>query len=223
MNVVRLDLQNQLIIDRKGKTNYSVNQKIATLIQELKEKGPMVGVGSFGPEVFNGDPIKPKNHPIDCYGWKADARKSIRGHFTFVVVGAAQDKEKAFVYYKMTTDITENPLSPFRLHKISDKKTYVTSFKKFDDLLIDLFPENEFINRLSSLDLGDGEKTYKEIGQSIFDFYKEKAQGNSLMGMAAAVCVCEALGKSVIDGCLRSQYVEKAWNGIGDSKCCWYG
>lgn len=71
------------------------------------------------------------------------------------------------------------------------------------------------------LDKGEVEKSCKAIGQEIFDRYKQEAGGSTEAGKVTAKKICEALREYAPDGKLRKQYIEHAWNGIGDSVWGW--
>lgn len=133
----------------------------------------------------------------------------------------------------------------------TDTKLYVISNKTFHNYVQDLYPpfqfpsaavpvastssvpsrpttEAEYIQKLISItpldsiiDRGEGEQSCKAIGQEIFDKYKEEAAGNSWAGKHAAVRICEAVISRAIDGSLRKQYIERAWDGIGDDTWRW--
>jgi hypothetical protein len=85
----------------------------------------------------------------------------------------------------------------------------------------------KYVTKLSNLplnsiiDRGEGEKKCREIGQSIFDKYKKQSRGDSLAGREAVVTVCDNIAFSAIDGRLRKQYIERAWDGIGDKSWSW--
>lgn len=88
--------------------------------------------------------------------------------------------------------------------------------------------EAEYIQKLISimpldsiLDRGEVEQSCKAIGQEIFDKYKGEAPGNSWAGKLAAVKICEAVESRAADGHLRKQYIERAWDGIGDDVWRW--
>lgn len=88
--------------------------------------------------------------------------------------------------------------------------------------------EQEYVSKLTSiqpldsiLDRGEVQKKCKEIGQEIFDKYKRENGGNSFAGKDAAQRICNAVLFSCSDGQLRKQYIEHAWNGIGDKNWNW--
>lgn len=88
--------------------------------------------------------------------------------------------------------------------------------------------EAEFAKKLcqitplkSILDRGIGEKGCKAIGQEIFDKYKKDSNNNSFAGKEAAQRICNAVKFLATDGSLRKDYIERAWNGIGDDHWRW--
>lgn len=81
--------------------------------------------------------------------------------------------------------------------------------------------EQSYIGQLSCLDLKSGEKKCKEIGQTIFDYYKAAAGGDSFAGKKAVQKICDAIHYNAADGKSRADYIERAWDGIGDDKWTW--
>lgn len=82
------------------------------------------------------------------------------------------------------------------------------------------------INPLDSiLDQGETEAYVKKLGQEFFDKYKEKAGGDSTAGKLAVRNICNwvAFNKtdSPANAKLRKQYIEYAWDGIGDENWHW--
>lgn len=77
----------------------------------------------------------------------------------------------------------------------------------------------------SILDRREGEARCKAIGQAIFDAYKRRAQAAgyamSEAGKKAVQRICNALPGRCSDGRLRKEYVERAWDGVGDSFWRW--
>ena len=88
------------------------------------------------------------------------------------------------------------------------------------------FLEKQYVAELVSLPLhsilerGVGEKDCKALGQEIFDEFKDRAGGDSSAGREAVDRICERLTKMRR---LRKRYVERAWDGIGDSTWRWIG
>ncbi|KAF3361909.1 hypothetical protein PHSC3_001563 [Chlamydiales bacterium STE3] len=69
--------------------------------------------------------------------------------------------------------------------------------------------------------MGQGEAKCKAIGQAAFNEFKEKAGGNSWAAKEAVQKICDLVRSLAQDGALRKQYVERAWDGIGDAKWRW--
>lgn len=72
----------------------------------------------------------------------------------------------------------------------------------------------------SILDSGEGEATCKALGQSIFDKYKTLGR-SSEAGKKGGQLICDSIYSTATDGRLRKQYIERCWNGIGDSSWRW--
>ncbi len=168
-----------------------------------------------------------------------------------IVLGAKKFTDRSLVYFTMSQDITPSTTSYLRTHAPINKKIYVTRHETFCRFLFDLYPpttaskafdekstpvtpttrlsssELEYVKKLSIipldsiLDRGVVEAQTHAIGQEIFDRYKKEKEGRSLAGQAAAVKICNAVKSIAIDGNLRSQYIERAWDNIGDSTWRW--
>ncbi len=228
----------EICIDEELVTRYSTSQKIETLIADLKEKGPLIGLGKIGPNCYN-EPcfkLKHKFEGQDIYGWKPGLERKDRPASSYVIVlGAQKIENRAFVYFTLSLDITPDTKTYFRKYVPSpiDTKIYVVSHKKFGDYLTDLYApgvnlEKKYLDQLISiepldsiLDRGEVEKRCKAIGQAIFDEYKSRARGDSLAGRDGVAKICDSLRNACLDGLLRKQYVEKAWAGIGDDNWFW--
>lgn len=74
----------------------------------------------------------------------------------------------------------------------------------------------------SIIDRGDGEKACKALGQGVFDAFKKK-YGNSPAGREALYRVHKKVGDSAPDGSIRKQYIERAWDSVGDDVWRWLG
>lgn len=87
--------------------------------------------------------------------------------------------------------------------------------------------KKEYAEKLSStplegiLDRGLIESACKAMGQEIFDRYKLEAGGNSFAGKKAVVSICDAIPYVAADGFLRKQYIERAWDAMGDKEWQW--
>ncbi|MGL5625967.1 MAG: hypothetical protein ACRDDW_00410 [Candidatus Rhabdochlamydia sp.] len=86
--------------------------------------------------------------------------------------------------------------------------------------------EKEYVKKLVSIMPLDSiltdekvERECKEFGQKIFD--KVKAAHDSFAAKDAVKRVCNSIYFSCNDGNLRKQYIEYAWDGIGDDTWRW--
>ncbi|OJU81650.1 MAG: hypothetical protein BGO10_08605 [Chlamydia sp. 32-24] len=237
-NCILFNVLPSIQVHETKKTTFSTSLKIETLITELKEKGPFIGMGKIGPAYYENEPFKLKDSygSKHIYGWKPGSKRIDNKTLSFFLLGAKKTNDQGIVYFAMAQDITLSTL-PLRQFVTSEKepKIYVTSFKTFLENLVDLFPnslvstntEQNFAKRIivfpldSILDEGEMEAKCKAIGQEAFDYFKEQANGDSLAGKEAVRNICESLPSLCEDGRLRSQYVERAWDGIGDSNWTW--
>lgn len=235
-----------LFIHEDSVTKYATSRKIETLIQELSEKGPLIASGEFGPAAYVVEPFKLKEKICeqDIYGWKSAAER-IKNHCKVLILGAKIIKEKGFVFFTLSVDLTADQDSYFRHHQPSniDKKIYILSYESFHNYLFDLYPpaksaesqeekldtkklKLDYIEKLrtlpfdSILDGKKGEKKCKAIGQEIFDKFKKEC-GSSLAGKEAAQSICDAIKPLQPDGKLLSKHIEYAWDGIGDENWRW--
>lgn len=235
-----------ITINEEGRTKYASSQKIEILIEELQEKGPLVALGKLGPDSYVAKPFKLNDRVqgLDIYGWKRGAEKKQSSKQNYVIVlGAKKAGKVEHIYFTLSDDVTSNSTNYTREHRPSsiDGRVYVVSHKTFSDILFDLYPpkeeekgnglstsQNEYVKQLSCihpldsiLDEGVVESKCKAIGQEIFEKYKKEAGGNTWAGKEAAQNICAAILSSVSDGSLRKQYIERAWDGIGDDKWRW--
>jgi hypothetical protein len=91
--------------------------------------------------------------------------------------------------------------------------------------------EKQYVQELISmpldsiLDKGSGEKKCKDLGQKIFDQAKAVPNGNSYTAKDVVVRICNATcfnqSDNAKDANLRKQYIERAWDGIGDDIWRW--
>lgn len=235
----------ELVVSEAARSRYASLQHIDMLIEELQEKGPMVGVGKLGPAAYEDRPFKLKQ-PVGgkaVYGWEKNAkRKDAAPQTYFLVLGAKKVQDYAVVYFTLSQDSTEDRKAPVRKHILlkDDAKIYVASHKTFLAHLFDLYPPvppktdpadekkseiQEYLQRLEAIplpkDYANGWEPFvakcKPIGQEIFDAYK-KERGNSMAGKEMAMKVCNALQDPI-----RSRTVEVAWDGIGDHVWRWQG
>ncbi len=243
------NIPQQIEIDEELKTNYSRPSQgtIDKLIQELKEKGPMIGLGKYGPQAYRKPPGKiAKSLSIanqEMYGWPPGSRKEEAASLYILILGAKKTENQAHVYFTLSEDCTTSTDSFIRLHRPpkQDATIYVISHESFRQYLTDLYLQNspsktfkaenlskkDYIDKLcafplnSILDRGEEEAKCKAIGQAIFDQYKRAGKGDSFAGKQAAQDICEATQSHAKDGRLRKQYIEHAWDGIGDSNWTW--
>jgi hypothetical protein len=237
-------------INEDAKTRYATSSKIEVLIEELKEKGPLVASGQIGPDAYVDKPFKLKNKigDYDIYGWKpGSARKEFSQNNYLLILGAKKIEEQEIVYFTLSEDATLNTTSYIRQHKPShtDSKIYAVSNNTFKTYLFDLYPpvqpiekaknssglvplEQAYAQTLASLmpldsilDRGAGERKCKEIGQKAFDEFKKNSHGDSWAASEAVIRICDSMLSLAPDGKLRKQYVEKAWDGIGDDTWSW--
>ena len=105
--------------------------------------------------------------------------------------------------------------TPSSCPKLTDEQIKDAQF------LIDISPLD------SILDKGKVEARCKQMGQAIFDKYKQQACGDSFAGKQAAQDICNWVRFNCNDGHLRKQYIEHAWGckgkerGIGDENWFW--
>jgi len=88
--------------------------------------------------------------------------------------------------------------------------------------------QQEYLEKLielplsSILDCGEGEKECRDLGQEIFDHFKNHAANrDSLAGEIALRNIADSLPFTCADGRQRKEYVVRAWEGVGDSNCHW--
>lgn len=236
---------NRVIVDEDAKTRYSTSLKLDTLIQELKEKGAHVAFGYIGPKCYNSDPFLAGSFQgVDVYGFKPGTRAETGARIHVLVVGASKEEDKEYVYYKLSFDRTINQRTYIREHQTgSDDRLFVASHKTFKENLVDLYPpvakekthpnfisegsancteiEIEYILKLIAIPLdsilGDHEAACKAIGQELFDKCSSTQRSKETVKK-----VCEALAHCAKDGKLRKQYVEYAWEGIGNDDWRWH-
>lgn len=229
-------------------SNYTTSQKIEVLIQELKEKGPFIAVGTIKPDLHqaNSFEVKEKYCGKDIYGSTACAAKKVFPKQSYLLIlGAKKKDNNEYVYFTTSEDVTNSRSSYIRKHKPSntDEKIYTVSYKTFQADVSDVYPsktlseispctifsitsENEYVKKLmllplnSILDMSVGQAECKAIGQLAFDEFKNNADGSSLAGQKAVVEICNLL-TTAKDGVLRKYCVERAWDKIGDDEWRW--
>lgn len=228
-------IPNQLFSD----TDYSVKppaySTLDSLIESLKNCGPLVAEAKLGPQAYSGASFKLTDSfsGQSVYGWRPGAAKAHAASIDVILVGAQRKSEKGYVYYVLAHDVTLNTSSLIRGYKPSfiDKKVYIISYNNFlNRTLVDLHPPCPHAEALyltmdvnAILDGGEVEKRCKEIGQEIFDHYKSQAKGDSMKGKYALQRICEAARFLGSDGPVRTRHIECAWDGVGDSEFFWLG
>lgn len=231
-NLLLLESPSQVYVD----TDYSVNPpKYSTpldLMQSIKENGPLVCRAKVGPQAYQCDPFRlgQKVEGKDIYGWKPGAAKVHCVASSVLLLGVRINGEKAHVYYTQAKDRTRSEISIIREYQPNptDKKVYVISFKSFlERCLIDIHPVVPFVEKIykedpdTFLDAGQNEAMCKEIGQKIFDHYKEQSRGDSMRAKDAVQRICEAAKVLGTNGVVRKAHIEYVWDGIGDERWKW--
>jgi hypothetical protein len=85
--------------------------------------------------------------------------------------------------------------------------------------------EEQYVQELVCIPF-DSILTYKKVhcknlGQKIFDRAKAAHKGDTSKAQDVVVRICNAIYFSCNDGSLRKQYIERAWDGIGDDVWRW--
>lgn len=230
-----------LVVNEEARSKYADGYKIDALMQELRENGPMIALGPFGPSAYKEPPFKVpgKLCGMDVYAWKSDQRLSRSRQQPIMILGVIKTEKVQCIYFTMSIDTTQNTKSYIRTHIASsiDQKIYVMSHETFKNYVFDIYPPNSasmvdtpkarYIKQLtdlpldSILDQGEGQKRCKEIGQKIFDEFKKECGGQTQGGMRAVQKICKAIRTAAPDGRLRSGYIERAWHLIGDENWFW--
>lgn len=121
------------------KSSWKPIQGIDKLIQELKEKGPLMILGDFGPSSYIDEPFK-MNKKIsgrDIYAWRPESNRneSVAGH-SVLLVGAKKIQNKAFAYFIDSCD----PSDP---NDKSKQKIYMISFRNLTSNICSLTGHKE--------------------------------------------------------------------------------
>jgi hypothetical protein len=132
-------------INEKSVTRYAKSQKIETLINELQEKGPLIGLGQIGPNSYAVKPFELKNklYGQNIYGWEPGAKRVDHSKQNYIMIlGAKKIEDREYVYFTSSEDVTANVTGYLRKHQpsSSDAKIYVVSHKTFQNYLCDLYP-----------------------------------------------------------------------------------
>jgi hypothetical protein len=73
----------------------------------------------------------------------------------------------------------------------------------------------------SILDRAEGEAACKAIGQEAFDYFKDRKKGDSRSAFRDIQAIVNEIHFSGGDGPLRKQYIERAFDGVGDETKSW--
>jgi len=247
----------KIAYDENAFIRYASSQKIETLIDEMKEKGPMVAFGQFGPQSYETAPFPLQNAYCHqkLFGWKPGSGRRPIENRSIIVLGAKKLKERECIYFTPSDEAGWNPATNLMEHGLSstDKKVYVISYRNFQQSLSELYPpyrenrspadyrstlscsypslssfEEIYVRKLTAitpleaiLDESEGERACKTLGQEIFDYYKRESGGSSLSGKLAVQRICETVALTAKDGPLRKQFIERAWDRIGDENWKW--
>ncbi len=207
---------------------YSTFEKLEN---SLQENGPLVAVGRMGPNFYTGEPfeLRDKVDGYSVFGWKPNTTKATSDCADVILLGTRKVQSKEYIYYTQATEFSgSETIKVFGPSK--DGRIFVMTYENFlNRALFDLHPvvpdatwlyniETSFL-----IDQGETEKKCKKVGQGIFDHYK--GLKSSELAQDALVRICDAakiLG-SGRDGTLRARYIEKAWDGVGDTEVRWNG
>jgi len=249
-----LDGENEIFFRNPGQirinatlaTRYLESATDEVLIDELREKGPMIGYGKMGPSAYATPPV-PWGEPIGeltIYGWEPGVVHLECENQYFLIVGAQKIQSITYVYFMLSSEIVQRADSFDHIYQISDPTIYAISHEIFKRYLLDLYApkKSEFwrpyslsvslppydqscVNQLLAISpigsiLGSKRNLCIHIGSEIFNCYKEDRGGYSFAGLEAMQRICNALilaeGNSI-----RWQYVKEVWEGIGDTTCWW--
>ena len=225
-----------LAADTVEPSMHSRHQDIEFLMQQL-ERGPLMAVGHFGPKNYTVEPFALKDSVCKqtLYGWKPGApRTPLETPASVFVLGARKTNACAQVFFSLSHFFTSTKRYIHRAEPLpTDRKIYVISFRTFCQQLTSMClapidTDKEFIDQLLQLPLegildeGAIEERCKQIGQKIFDTYKEEEDDSSVGGFTAAQRIFDAIGSKIFyKDSLRKQYIERAWDGVGDDAIRW--
>lgn len=221
-----------LYVDEDYSVKPPAYETIKRLMKSLQDHCPLVAGGRMGPGAYKKPPfeLKEKLYGKDLFGFQPDSFDGHASSIEVILIGARQLQSRSYIYYIRAQDITSSKYSLIRGFKShsTDFKIYVMSYDNFlNRSLTDLHPICPHGHWLFSIpvnsiiDRGIIEKQCKQIGQQIFDHYKELAAGNSEAGMNAVKRICEAAKFLTLDGSTRKSHIESAWNGVGDETWRW--
>lgn len=225
-----LDKPETLYVDQDHTVKSPANGTIWELMQSLKKNGPLVAIAKIGPGAYNEAPFKLQDQVknLDVYGWKPNTAKDSAPYVPVILLGAQTTESNAYVYFTQAQDITPNEKSLIRGYTplSTDEKIYIISYAKFLERLNNLYPICPHVERLFSVaassivDMDDTEEECKEIGQKIFDQYKN-ARNDSQAGILAMHRICYAAHFLGTCGILRRLHIAFVWDGVGDNTYRW--
>ncbi|MDP1608825.1 MAG: hypothetical protein Q8L98_05885 [Chlamydiales bacterium] len=232
-------------------TSHSSLNSIQTLIDQLEPSPFVVfaklGPQFYSEAPFQ---LKNKVAGQVVFGWAPNAVRKDLEPKCFLVLGAEDREGKKFVYYT-PADYASSGVDAGRIFRRSptDEKIYVVSMKRFQEMVthlvlpqepprarrmyfftsmptspIDLSQEEESCAQqfhtfsLESI-LGNREQECKELAQQMFDQFKQDT--NSHFAKKSLQRICDSMVTQTPDGRLRKQYLERAWDGVGDASERW--
>lgn len=221
-----------LYVDQDYSVKPPAYHTIDHLMQSLQEHGPLVTYGKLGPNAYKEAPFQLKDlvENREVFGWRPNQAKAFSNSTSAILLGARKTEDKSYIYYTLAKDITRDDDSQIRGYQPSDTDTkiYVMSYDNFlTRSLVDLHPicpHGAWLYSVAVNDILDGKDTQKrckEIGQEIFDHYKNAARNNSDAGMEAVKRICNAARFLSNDGHVRKAHIEYAWDSIGDENWRW--
>lgn len=145
LNSVFWAFPSEFQIDGMAVTMYHASQKIDVLIADLKESGPLIAYGMYGPEMYAEVPYKLKARVCDTkiYTWKLrTARSSNRSPRDIIVLGAKKNAEREYIYFIMSKHVYPYIDPYLRKHKPSSahSKVYRIPHDTFLSYLYGLYP-----------------------------------------------------------------------------------
>ena len=167
--------------------NTSSNQfkKFQDLFKKLKESGPMLATGNFGPETYASEPVPYKSSlSSNIHMWtKGAPRKEGKQEYEVILMGASQE----LVYYKM--------------HPSTEDKIYVTSFTRFKEnanqlKVINIFEHSIQSNQLKCIKPVTNEAAYTS---KAFSLRVEKYINGLKINPQALGAVCKKIQESPPD------------------------
>ena len=166
----------KLTINEEAKTSYSTSLKIDTLIRELQEKGPLVAFGYMGPNSYRSEPFLLKNKfgGNEIFGWQPGTRSKSSEKTYAIVIGARKIEDKEYVYFRLSTDCTQDTKTYIREHRLTtDSRVYVSSHQTFRDYLFDMYPPVIEKKNHSNLSFGLSSSDSEEFAPQILGFSGE--------------------------------------------------